>query len=412
MALSKNRDSNSLEHRCAMLDMKTASSEQDVLLIKAFKSLLKRCKHEKHRDRPRERTKNEFSALLTTAIERLAVDVPSLAIGQGPDHLDTLEIAAQLGHTLKQVRYSVKTVALGPRQAPKENDHHCGVLKAYRTRNWWEKDDGVLRHNLRRLYKFYIDFLRSRDRPGPVSQLSNTSKQMKKMIEATNLSLAVTDSVIECSGISDFCHPQDGWQETVDQLRRGLAELIEVISPTSRSEQGCDLIDVERLGIGPSSTPEDEPARDNSISSHTEDDWSEDSQSPSSACDYEEFGYESSITSEKNRSDDEPASENNRSGTDRSGDEATSEDEAANHSASSEQQPENDSVEIGSPFIANDIYRQSVIQLIQSTIPLIKISRIFLKKLSNLRSTTSTVPFSIDNLMSSTEILTLRESTE
>ncbi|KAH9464977.1 hypothetical protein Pst134EB_004475 [Puccinia striiformis f. sp. tritici] len=380
MALSKNRDSNSLEHRCAMLDMKTASSEQDVLLIKAFKSLLKRCKHEKHRD-------NEFSALLTTAIERLAVDVPSLAIGQGPDHLDTLEIAAQLGHTLKQVRYSVKTVALGPRQAPKENDHHCGVLKAYRTRNWWEKDDGVLRHNLRRLYKFYIDFLRSRDRPGPVSQLSNTSKQMKKMIEATNLSLAVTDSVIECSGISDFCHPQDGWQETVDQLRRGLAELIEVISPTSRSEQGCDLIDVERLGIGPSSTPEDEPARDNSISSHTEDDWS-------------------------NRSDDEPASENNRSGTDRSGDEATSEDEAANHSASSEQQPENDSVEIGSPFIANDIYRQSVIQLIQSTIPLIKISRIFLKKLSNLRSTTSTVPFSIDNLMSSTEILTLRESTE
>ncbi|KAI9620063.1 hypothetical protein KEM48_008338 [Puccinia striiformis f. sp. tritici PST-130] len=98
MALSKNRDSNSLEHRCAMLDMKTASSEQD-----AFKSLLKRCKHEKHRDRPRERTKNEFSALLTTAIERLAVDVPSLAIGQGPDHLDTLEIAAQLGHTLKQL---------------------------------------------------------------------------------------------------------------------------------------------------------------------------------------------------------------------------------------------------------------------------------------------------------------------
>ncbi|KAH9441708.1 hypothetical protein Pst134EA_032613 [Puccinia striiformis f. sp. tritici] len=103
---------------------------------------------------------------------------------------------------------------------------------------------------------------------------------------------------------------------------------------------------------------------------------------------------------------------NNRSGTDRSGDEATSEDEAANHSASSEQQPENDSVEIGSPFIANDIYRQSVIPAHQSTIPLIKISRIFLKKLSNLRSTTSTVPFSIDNLMSSTEILTLRESTE
>ncbi|KAI7965592.1 hypothetical protein MJO29_001340 [Puccinia striiformis f. sp. tritici] len=209
MALSKNRDSNSLEHRCAMLDMKTASSEQDVLLIKAFKSLLKR------------------------SIERLAVDVPSLAIGQGPDHLDTLEIAAQLGHTLKQIRYSVKTVALGPRQAPKENGHHCGVLKAYRTRNLWEKVDGLLRHNLRRLYKFYIGFLRCRDRPGPGSQVSNTSKQMKKMIEATNLSLAVIDSITECSGISDFCHLQDGWQETVDKLGRGLAELIEVISPTS-----------------------------------------------------------------------------------------------------------------------------------------------------------------------------------
>ncbi|KAI7960842.1 hypothetical protein MJO28_001331 [Puccinia striiformis f. sp. tritici] len=348
MALSTNHDSNSLEHRCAMLDLKTASSETDVLLIEAFKSLLKRCKHEEHQ-------KFIKGTLPTEQIENRRGPVNELRMSFLP--------------SLRQQLSDLRTVALGPRQAPKENDHHCGVLKAYRTRNLWEKVDGLLRHNLRRLYKFYIGFLRCRDRPGPGSQVSNTSKQMKKMIEATNLSLAVIDSITECSGISDFCHLQDGWQETVDKL----------------GQEGCDLIDVERLGNGPSSTPEDEPARDNSISSHTEDDWSvttsssgyEDSQSPSSACDYEEFGYESSITSEKNRSDDEAASEDDRSGTDRSGDEATSEDEAANHSASSDQQPENDPVEIGSPFIANDIYRQSVIQLIQSTIPLIKLVEYF-----------------------------------
>ncbi|KAA1066288.1 hypothetical protein PGT21_027518 [Puccinia graminis f. sp. tritici] len=274
-----------------------------------------------------------------------------------PTHLDlqkTLEIISQLGHTIDQINRFIHSIhipaaAYNPSTPTymSSNDHEYGDVKSYRA---WElicKLDELFRTHISSLFQHHISFLRIQ----PQRRSKTITRAAREtLIDATDESSAMIRLLIDWSNRSDFSLLQVDWR----RLGSNLDFTLQNFPPKFLA------IDLPSKPPTTQSIQDDQPEQDLQSNLDQHDSASRTDQEPSTNEDIQ-------------RSHTSPPANDHH-----------------HHQESSTRLPTQDEIPP----------RQ--IQLVKAVIPLLKLTRILLNKLSNTR--TNKLPFTIGTKMSSVEL--------
>ncbi|KAH9467851.1 hypothetical protein MJO28_006291 [Puccinia striiformis f. sp. tritici] len=291
-----------------------------------------------------------------------SLDIVDRANTPKPKLLDPLEILSRLGHTTEKISgflTAIAPIAFNPLRKPETYDHDYGGLKEHRC---CRLTYSIIRLMDDRLWRLFDDIREYIPHWRPTNLQIGHYNGASQIYEKRNMSLMLTESSNVIDGIikwtkqSDFSLLQDEWRGHANDLDSILARQDRRIESMEQSEQELDPSD-EGQSNGASSSPVGED------------------QDMTDFPDTEEFVTETPDVNEDIRLDAEPTN-----------------DYQADHS---------DDVQ-STDSLGDTSIRPHIIKLIQSTIPLIKLIRIFLKKLLN--TPTSKPPFTIGTRLSSNEL--------
>ncbi|KAH9464959.1 hypothetical protein Pst134EB_004456 [Puccinia striiformis f. sp. tritici] len=273
-----------------------------------------------------------------------------------PERIDALDIISGLGNTLEETSNFLNSIAfivVNRLSDPEKRDHDYGGLKKYRCHHLITKINTLMRNHIwgliYHLGRFVLccseDYsINSDDEPDPITQ-RNT------LIARTALSCSAIDAISQWSMKSDFRILQDIWEADTDHLSVTLKRLGKRIEQENQWERECVAND------------EDQSESD---SLDAADDKQDQDKSPETK---------------------QPPTESSNGG------------QQPDTSSSSGNGEEQFAASISSGPSEDSSIRPQLIELAKSTIPLIKLIRIFFSKLSHTQA-----PFTISTKLSSAEI--------
>ncbi|KAA1087400.1 hypothetical protein PGT21_030726 [Puccinia graminis f. sp. tritici] len=272
-----------------------------------------------------------------------------------PNLLDVLEIVSQIGQSFNQINGFLYSIA-GNRNSS-EHDHDYGGVKYFRYRPLMEKINRLMSHHIWILFQRHIPGIlkRSKDHPIWLNDRSDLITHREQLIEGIARSSDYIDTIIKSSKRSDFNILQDEWRNYSNDLNNLLKSITVKINPADEEE--CLLIDVGR--------PESKYYKATVDQNHS-------INTDSAEMDFNSNNHEDTQSDANSLIDHE----DNQSDTNCS-------------TCSSEES-----------FLR-------FMKLTQSIIPVIKLVRILLNKLSN---PISRIPFTIDSKMSSMDIQSVQSN--
>ncbi|WAR63111.1 hypothetical protein PtB15_18B193 [Puccinia triticina] len=283
--------------------------------------------------------------------------------GSGPTGLDTLEIISQLRHTLEAIdaaRDSIGRIAENRLKDVGEYDRDYGDLKLYRSCHLRRKLDELMSDYVWELLDYIGQLSLSRSKITQIDSYGFPIYLIKEWAEkcSTRSSDAI-DHIIKSFKQSDFCTLQDSWRKPANDLNLTLADLSRLLGLIDRLEQEDSAKDEDPSDSNSSShAPEHSQDQENSSDSEqtTAESWNEDENISSDS--------NSTIENEDDRQSDASLSTDSRRQT--------------------------------------TFTRHPLMILAKSIIPLAKLIRIFINKLSS--PPTNKPQFTIGTKMSSAEI--------
>ncbi|WAQ87529.1 hypothetical protein PtA15_8A433 [Puccinia triticina] len=292
-----------------------------------------------------------------------SLDIADLPKTPTPKLLDTLEITSRLSHTSDQINNflrSVAPIAVNPLHTPENYDHNYGGLKKYRVSRIIDKTNDLMRGHVSQLFHRCSTLMRafvtySKNPPISLRNQPDLIALGKNVIKGTALSSDEINSIIKWSAQSDFSILQARCHSEAEDLGYTLGRLTAQIDPKRRVGPWCGGFSGE--------------------------------------------SYENPWSTSEDESDENESSETDQAGTE-SLDEH--EDTQSHSNPSSEHESTQSSSSLSPGLSVEFSFTPRFIRLSRSTIPLMKLLRIFFNKLSNAR--TSKPPFTIGTTMSSTEI--------
>ncbi|EFP85733.2 uncharacterized protein PGTG_11062 [Puccinia graminis f. sp. tritici CRL 75-36-700-3] len=372
----------------------------------------------------------------------ISLDISDLSREPNPKLLATLEIINKLGDTLGHLRSSTDSIALGPRQASESEDYSCGVLKVYRSNRLLSKINELIETKICSLFHHSVDFIeawqssntpqRHRSEFYPRARKSNSLDDRMKLISITGLSCCMIRGIIDWLPLDDFAILQTEWQPQLDLLNSHLLELVNRIglplppevkrrksedqdsyqsdssssSSSSSSASPKVQIEVENSPTNHQNQPEkssttENPAEKNSTDVNSPEKNSADVNPPEKNSTIENPA-ENILTNEnpaeKNATSIPKVAQTKSSGEkDGSEDGSDSSDYDSDYSGSSASSGQSEDIPV----------RRLTVELAKQAIPIVKLVRIFFKKLS--RRGSNLRPFTLDEEMSSDELEALLE---
>ncbi|KAI9620153.1 hypothetical protein KEM48_008270 [Puccinia striiformis f. sp. tritici PST-130] len=360
-----------------------------------------------------------------------SLDVSDLGRDPNPRLHAMISIANRIEDTLLHLKSTTNLVALETLPIPEDEDYECGVFKRFRSTRLLDKINELLEEHISPLSHHSIQFVlgwQSSDNPsGSISPTGASGEQLepdhhrKKVIGIANQTCQTIQSTIEWLELDEFGLLQHEWQTKLDLLNSLDLQLLDRIDrplPIEQkrkrrhsSDSECDCSDESEDEEQESNSPlvdqpeddgqsEDDEKESNSPQvDQTKDDGQEDAPVTNQA------GNESSSTSKADQPEakskckaKENRSEEDPSGDDGDGDDDDDEsgsDEDSNYSGSSDSTGHSGIVPV----------RRGIKELARLILPMIKMVRIFMGKLSE--SQVKKAPFILDEQMSSDELNSL-----
>ncbi|KAA1098545.1 hypothetical protein PGT21_036356 [Puccinia graminis f. sp. tritici] len=188
-----------------------------------------------------------------------------------PNFREAMEITSQLGQMVEQIKSSYDNIALIAPEAPKDKDHHCGLLKGFRIDTLLN----ILRRFIGDDLRWVFDYFRySISTWLTVEDYESNEFHHRKLIAKKTKCFKVLDFLAQWSKISDFGIAQNEWQLSVDRFDKYLEDLIVRVTPAILFEEETGDVDEARSHASSSSGSGDERAGD-SLSSTSEGDTPE-----------------------------------------------------------------------------------------------------------------------------------------
>ncbi|POW01007.1 hypothetical protein PSHT_12744 [Puccinia striiformis] len=327
-----------------------------------------------------------------------------------------ISIANRIEDTLLHLKSTTNLVALETLPIPEDEDYECGVFKRFRSTRLLDKINELLEEHISPLSHHSIQFVlgwQSSDNPsGSISPTGASGEQLepdhhrKKVIGIANQTCQTIQSTIEWLELDEFGLLQHEWQTKLDLLNSLDLQLLDRIDRPLPIEQKRKRRHSSDSECDCSDESEDEEQESNSplVDQPEDDGQSEDVKksrihlkstklkTTDKKMRPSQTKREMSLQAKENRSEEDPSGDDGDGDDD---DDESGSDEDSNYSGSSDSTGHSGIVPV----------RRGIKELARLILPMIKMVRIFMGKLSE--SQVKKAPFILDEQMSSDELNSL-----